>query len=344
MKLNRRQIEILELLQEKSPQPASEIEEFFEVSRSTLNRDLDLLLNEGKIRREGQGRGTVYLISKEFTYTKSYPDSYFEQGPAQREAKTSYSTDITDDFRSIEIFDTEEKEELRALTEQYRENRSKLGQSITRKELERIIIELSWMSSKIEGNTYSLIETEVLLKKNKEAEARTKAETQMILNHKEAFNYLLVHQEDFRELSVEKIIKVHSLLIKDLEVSGLRNVPVGITGTLYRPLPRKEDIRGELKRVVNLINQRSSSFDKVLIANLFLAYLQPFKDGNKRTSRLIGNALLLAYDSCPLSLLTLDEAEYRKALILFYEQNNISLFKDILMEQYRFSVKNYFVS
>jgi len=75
---------------------------------------------------------------------------------------------------------------------------------------------------------------------------------------------------------------------------------------------------------------------------LLIAYIQPFEDGNKRTSRLMGNAVLLAHDICPLSYRSVKDSEYKKAVLLFYEQNNISYFKQLFIEQFKFAVNNYF--
>ena len=75
---------------------------------------------------------------------------------------------------------------------------------------------------------------------------------------------------------------------------------------------------------------------------LLISYIQPFEDGNKRTSRLVSNALLLAYGHCPLTFRSVDVNDYRAALLLFYEQNNLSAFKCIFVEQAEFAVHEYF--
>jgi Fic family protein len=90
------------------------------------------------------------------------------------------------------------------------------------------------------------------------------------------------------------------------------------------------------------INKQKNPFVKTLIAMLVIAYIQPFEDGNKRTSRIIGNAILIAHDACPLSFRSIDELEYKKAILLFYEQNNFSYFKELFIKQFEFAVKNYF--
>ena len=343
--LNSRQIRVLEFLKVNSPKSATGIERhLIGISRATVNRDLELLLDGKKIYKEGKGKNTVYFVSKGYTYTKPYSINYFYKNPAERNIKPEYNLKITQELKDIEIFTEQETSKLQALSQKYRDNVKKLDADILEKELERIIIELSWMSSKIEGNTYSLIETELLLEKNKVAEGHTRAETQMILNHKDAIKNIISNTSKFIKPTSKTIVSTHSILIKNLEDSGFRNSPVGITGTLYRPLPKKDKLQKEMDNITKLINSKALPFEKSLLANLLFAYLQPFKDGNKRTARIVGNALLMSNNCPPLSLLTLDEEEYRRSLLLFYEQNNISLFKKVFMEQYLFSVENYFLT
>ena len=117
---------------------------------------------------------------------------------------------------------------------------------------------------------------------------------------------------------------------------------VGIVGTNYRPLDNKFQIQEALEQLVVLINQTENTIEKALLAVLMISYIQPFEDGNKRTSRILGNAILLADDFCPLSYRSVDEVEYKKGTILFYEQNNISYFKQLFLEQFRLAVSKYF--
>ena len=93
----------------------------------------------------------------------------------------------------------------------------------------------------------------------------------------------------------------------------------------------------------HLVNKSKNVFEKAVLAMLLIAYIQPFVDGNKRTSRMIGNAILLANNACPLSYRNINEIEYKKAVLLFYEQNNLSYFKKLFIEQYEFVVENYFL-
>jgi len=119
---------------------------------------------------------------------------------------------------------------------------------------------------------------------------------------------------------------------------------VAITGTEYVPLGNPEVIKSELRKIVEKINKINFPLTKALIAVLMVAYLQPFVDGNKRTGRTLANAILIAYDLYPLSYRDLNEVEYIKAMLLFYETNNICHFKRIFMEQLEFTVNNYFLS
>ena len=165
----------------------------------------------------------------------------------------------------------------------------------------------------------------------------------MILNHKEAFNFVLEHRSDFSALSRAKIEHVHHLLTADLGVAkNIRTTPVGITGTNYRPLDNAFQIEEALDQMVELINMKEDFLEKAFLSLVLLSYIQAFEDGNKRTARLMANALLLAYDSTPISYRAVNEVEYKKASLLFYEQNNLSYFKEIFIDQYAFAVKHYF--
>jgi len=116
-----------------------------------------------------------------------------------------------------------------------------------------------------------------------------------------------------------------------------------VTGTRYAPLDNMHQIRESMEEAVSAINRADDPWSKALIALLLIAYIQPFEDGNKRTSRLIANACLVAHGACPISFRSVDESEYRNALLIFYEIQNASLMKRIFLEQFDFSVKNYFL-
>ena len=204
-------------------------------------------------------------------------------------------------------------------------------------------IDLSWKSSQIEGNTYSLLETERLLKEKETALGKTKEEAAMLLNHKESLDFILENPDYLNPLQVSKIEDIHSVLIKELDVErNLRKRRVGISGTNYKPLDNEFQIIEALERTCQLINGKQNVFEKSLLALVLISYIQPFMDGNKRTARIVSNAILINQRYCPISFRTVDAVEYKKAMLLFYEQNNISSFKEIFINQFEFAVNTYF--
>ena len=123
---------------------------------------------------------------------------------------------------------------------------------------------------------------------------------------------------------------------------GIRRRRVGVTGTNYRPLDNEFQIREALDDSCRLINGRESVFEKALLALVLISYIQAFSDGNKRTARMTSNAILIANRYCPISFRTVDSVDYKKAMLIFYEQNNISAFKKIFIDQFAFAVGTYF--
>jgi Fic family protein len=312
-------------------------------SRITILRDLDLLIEDRLVIKSGAGRGTTYQPSARSLLLDTLDvKAYFEQESDQRVLRSeNFNFGIWPHLTGL--LKEEEKRESDLLNEQYRKNRAALTPVVLQKELERLTIELSWKSSKIEGNTYTLLDTERLLKEHVEATGKTREEAVMILNHKDALDFVIKSADFFKELSVPKIEEVHRLLVKDLGVThGIRKNLVRITGTNYRPLDNVFQIQEAMRDLCALVNQTVHPIEKALMTVLMLSYIQPFEDGNKRTSRILGNALLLAYHYCPLSYRSVDEVEYKKGMLLFYEQNNISYFKTLFLEQFRQAVMKYF--
>ena len=204
------------------------------------------------------------------------------------------------------------------------------------------MIELSWKSSKIEGNTYTLLDTEKLILENKPAEGKTKQETQMILNHKDAFHFVHNNKMLFNTLTRENLEELHKILVKDLDITlGLRKSFIGVSGSVYRPLDNIYQVSETLEALVKTINQMKTTYAKSIVALLGISYIQPFDDGNKRTSRIMADALLMANNFAPLSYRSVDEKEYKEAMLIFYELNSIVPFKKIFIEQYNFSARNY---
>ncbi len=342
-----RQNKIISFIEEKKEASASDILSFLsvDIDRKTLQRDLKELEEKFSIFKKGSGRGVVYSLSKSHQILKKIDvEKYFSIPYIEREVKESFNFDIFEIFKQ-DIFTQEEIEKLNGLHNTFINNFSRYNsQTIINKEFERVMIEFSWKSSEIEGNTYSLLATEALLKENVKGKGKTKKETQMILNHKDAFNEALQNKNRISSLNVSIVEHIHSVLTKDLGINkNLRTGPIGrIGGTKYKPLDNGYQIRESVKKTIDLINNKESFFEKALLSVLFFSYIQAFEDGNKRTARMLSNAILLAYNSIPLSYRIVDVEEYKKAILLFYEINNIFYFKKIFIEQFEDAVKNYF--
>ena len=137
--------------------------------------------------------------------------------------------------------------------------------------------------------------------------------------------------------------QIHSMLIKELVIErNVRKRRVGISGTNYKPLDNEFQIKEALLNMCVLINSKENIFEKALLTLVLISYIQPFMDGNKRTARIVSNAILINYNYCPISFRTVDSIEYKKAMLLFYEQNNISSMKEIFITQFEFAVNTYF--
>ena len=315
------------------------------VAVATMKRKIATLLDKNLIITIGRGKATKYVISSGFDVL--FPidvEIYFEKEIDEREVKVGFSFDLIKAvLNEIQLFTNEEMERLSNLQKNFTNNISKLTKAEYNLEFERLAIDLSWKSSQIEGNTYSLLETEKLLKEKETASGKTKDEAVMLLNHKATLDFILENPDYVNPLSVARIEDIHSLLVEGLGIDrNIRNRRVGISGTNYKPLDNAFQIKEALEAMCILINGRENIFEKGLLALVLLSYIQPFSDGNKRTARIISNAILINYTYCPLSFRTVDSIDYKKAMLVFYEQNNISIFKKIFMEQFEFAVKTYF--
>ena len=314
-------------------------------SPATVKRILAALVESKAASVKGQGRATRYSVTPQAQVTMELDiDTYFAKETDEREVQTGFNFGlINETLPQVELFTDGEKKHLADLQAQFTRNLEGITPTEYRKEMERLGIDLSWKSSQIEGNTYSLLETEKLLKEKKTASGKTKEEAVMLLNHKDALDFILENPEYLQELSVRRIEELHSLLVKELDVDkGIRKRRVGVTGTNYRPLDNEYQIREALEDTCRLINDKESIFEKALLALVLLSYIQAFSDGNKRTARITSNAILIANRCCPISFRSVDSVDYKKAMLIFYEQNNISAFKKIFIDQFAFAVQTYF--
>ena len=314
-------------------------------SDSTMKRLLSAAVKEGNIEMAGRGPATKYKLTPQAHVTMPLDlATYFDKDIDEREIQESFNFDlIRDVLPKVEIFTKEELEVLNDAQMEFEKNTEGMTELEYRKEMERLGVDLSWKSSQIEGNTYSLLETERLLKDKQTASGKTKEEAIMLLNHKDALDFVLDIPDYLKELSVHRIEDIHSILTKELEVDrNIRHRRVGITGTNYRPLDNEFQIREALEDTCTLVNGKDNVFEKAFLTLVLLSYIQAFVDGNKRTARITSNAVLIANGYCPISFRTVDSIDYKKALLMFYEQNNIAAFKKIFIEQFLFAVKTYF--
>lgn len=315
------------------------------MSYATLKRVLSKLISVNYIAAKGQGKGTKYIISPVYkTLMPIDMEEYYRKEIDAREIKKDFNFAVINEvLAKNNLFTQSELAKLNELQNHYKENISQLSESEYKKELERLAIDLSWKSSQIEGNTYSLLETEKLLKEKETAAGKTKEEAIMLLNHKDALDFIIDNPDYLYPLTVPKIEDIHSILVKELAVErNLRKRRVGISGTNYRPLDNEFQIIEALQDSCNLINDKKNIFEKALLALVLLSYIQPFMDGNKRTARIVSNAVLMKEKYCPLSFRTVDSIDYKKAMLLFYEQNNLFNLKNMFMNQFEFAVNSYF--
>lgn len=345
--INNKENQIIDFIKERKECSSKEIFDSIEISVSyaTLKRILTKLKSNNYIETVGQGKATKYILSPAFELIQPIDvEKYYEDEIDKRQIIENFNFDVISNILTeYQVFTENELQKLDLLQKKYTKNSSELSENEYKKELERLAIDLSWKSSQIEGNTYSLLETERLLKEKETASGKTKEEAIMLLNHKDALDFIIENNDYLIPLTVSKIEDIHSILTKELAVErNLRKRRVGISGTNYKPLDNEFQILEALQNTCKLINKKENIFEKALLALVLISYIQPFMDGNKRTARIISNAILMNYNYCPLSFRTVDSIDYKKAMLLFYEQNNISSIKEIFINQFEFAVKTYF--
>lgn len=210
---------------------------------------------------------------------------------------------------------------------------------------ERLIIDLSWASSALEGNTYSLLETEKLILENEIAKGKNNLETQMILNHKEAIKFLILNKKELI-LSPFVIKSIHALLseniIRNKSAQGaVRTIPVGITGTSYTPLAIPQLLEEEFDVFLKKASQIKNPIEQSFFILVFVSYIQFFEDLNKRTSRVSCNIPFIKNNLIPISFKDINKESYILALKNVYESNNISGLKTLFINSIKKSAQDY---
>ncbi|MDO8592464.1 MAG: Fic family protein [bacterium] len=346
-KLNKKQQNLIVIFLKKETIRSSEVHAELvksgdNVSLVTVKRALSKLAEAGILTTSGSGRSASYNLSPAGRILAEVDaHEYCAIEPDKRYGLNRYNFALLAAWPPA-LFTGDELKILDGATAEYKSRTKKLPEAIQKKELERLIIELSWKSSKIEGNTYTLLDTEKLILENKPAAGHDRKEAQMILNHKDAFNFVRSSAAQFKTITRKNLEDLHAILVNNLTVGlGLRGKPVGVVGSIYRPLDNIYQITEAVGALGAAVSRAQTAYEKALIALLGIGYIQPFADGNKRTSRLAANALLLAHGLAPLSYRSIDEAEYREAMLVFYELNSAMPFKKIFIDQYDFAARNY---
>ncbi|MGH8170349.1 MAG: Fic family protein [Steroidobacteraceae bacterium] len=214
--------------------------------------------------------------------------------------------------------------------------------------LGRFLIDLSWASSRLEGNTYSRLDTERLIQFGQEAEGKDAKETQMILNHKAAIELLVEENADDLGINRFTLLNLHALLSENLmadpEASGnLRRRPVEIGGGIYTPPAIPQVIEECFSMILRKASVIADPFEQALFLMVQLPYLQPFEDVNKRVSRLAANIPLIRADLCPLSFVDVPERAYVAGTLAVYETHRVELLRDVFVWAYERSSQRYVV-
>jgi hypothetical protein len=266
--------------------------------------------------------------------------------PIQLRQHASYKRDFFDSYEPNKTF---------YLTKPILEKLMKLGSSgndkgrpagtYARKIYQRLLIDLSWNSSRLEGNTYSLLETEKLLATGEEAPGKDHMEAQMILNHKDAIEFIVEMAEDI-DINRYTILNIHSFLsnhlLLDPKACGrLRTVPVKIGKSVYHPIEVPQLIEEYFQLIIQKATAIKNPFEQSFFLMVHLPYLQPFLDVNKRVSRLAGNIPFIRENLSPLSFIDVSEKDYIQGLLAIYELNRIELFRDVFIWAYERSASLY---
>jgi Fic family protein len=210
---------------------------------------------------------------------------------------------------------------------------------------QRLLIDLSWNSSRLEGNTYSLLETEKLLATGEEVEGKDPRDAQMILNHKAAIEFMVEMAEEVN-INRHTIFNLHALLSNNLLLDPkacgrLRTVPVKIGKSVYHPLEVPQLIEENFQTIIEKAGAIKNPFEQSFFLMVHLPYLQPFLDVNKRVSRLAGNIPLIRGNLSPLSFIDVPNTDYIQGLLAIYEWNKIEPFRDLYVWAYERSASLY---
>lgn len=339
-----------------------------QTKRRAIGRALLSLTKQQLINPQGSGRSRVYVKPRiiianntnellttsitvsnifqgiELSQTSQRLLQYISQGINER-TPVGYNQEFIRSYKPNKTFylALEKQEELLKIGRV--ETVERPAGTYARNILSRLLIDLSWNSSRLEGNTYSLLETKRLIELGEIATGKDAAEAQMILNHKAAIEYI-VDSTDEEQITSHEICSIHALLSENLlgdsAASGrLRNIIVGISGTTYIPLENPQVLRECFDILIDKLNRITNPFEQSLFSIIHLSYLQAFEDVNKRTARLVANIPLIKENLKPLSFIEVNQQAYVNALLGVYEKNDISLITELYIWAYHRSSQKY---
>jgi Fic family protein len=340
------------------------------LNRRTLQRRLAALVKDEKIRSSGTGAQTRYHSATHPVIATESPAIADDSKPTSN--KVNLSIDVSKSgeliFRRV-TQPTQKRKPVgynRKLLDDYLPNQTfylpatlrkklvKLGTvgktlqpagTYARQILNRLLIDLSFHSSRLEGNTYSLLDTKRLIETGKSATGKDAEETQMIMNHKAAIEFL-VQSADTTGVDRRTVLSLHALLsdnlLDDPGASGrLRNIPVDIGGSVYKPLAVPQLIEECFNQIVNVAAAIDDPFEQSFFLSVHLPYLQPFEDVNKRVSRLSANIPLIRSNLKPLSFIDVSKDDYVAGLLGVYELNRVDLLRDLYAWAYERAAEHY---
>ena len=334
----------------------------FEIAPWSLRRRLKSMKAAGIVDISGRGRGTRYKLvaaanePAELAETLAIPLSSEGRDirrqvnrPEQARRPVGYQRVFLDGYQPNETFylSPAEREKLMGIGRTPLSGHE-VGHGIgtyARDILNRLLIDLSWNSSRLEGNTYSLLDTQRLIEFGEQAEDKSAADAQMILNHKEAIEFLVQSGEDIG-FNRPTILNLHALLSQNLlpdpqAVGRLRSMPVNIGRSVFTPLAVPQLIEECFNLILAKAAAITDPFEQAIFVMVQLPYLQPFNDVNKRVSRLSANIPLLRHNLAPLSFIDVPDTIYIQAMLGVYELNRTELLKDVFMWAYERSADRY---
>lgn len=324
---------ILELLNKNENIKVWDVLEIITVDRTTIYRDFKELKKQWKIIEISK------WIYKKLLNIKDYLDKPF----FEREEK-SYNFDFLKDYipnKTNFLWDR-----YNELKEKYLDKNilSSYDYKQNIRWIENLLIDLSFSSSKLEWNTYSYLDTEILIKYNNSAEWKTTEETQMIINHKNAIKYIIDNQKNIN-LDKQDFQNLHKLLWKWLLLEDylwkIRTSEVSIWGSSYNPLDNEFQLKEQFKIFLDKLNKIKNPFEQALFILVFIPYFQLFIDINKRTSRIWANIPLIKNWLVPFSFLQVIDRDYINAVLSIYELNDTRLMRDLFVDNYLLNIKRY---